>query len=325
MPANGTQGVAYNHTYTATGTTPITFSVTAGTLPPGLTLTSAGALSGTPTTPGTYTGTVTAANGVLPNATQNFSIVIVGIPPTITSPAPSGGAFGAAYNHTYTATGTTPVTFSVTAGALPTGLILTSAGVISGTPTAAGTFTGTVTAANGVLPNGTQNFSITIVGVAPTITSAAPSNGVQGVAYTHTYTANGSAPITFSVTAGALPTGLTLTPAGVLSGTPTTLGTYSGTVTAANGILPDATQNFSITISLAPVITSTNTTSFTVGIAGTLYRGGKRYPVTDTFNNRFITVWRKLRSCHGCVERYAGSWHKRHLSAHIHCHQRYTA
>jgi hypothetical protein len=75
-PANGGAGVNYSFNYTATGFPIPTFSVTAGALPTGLTLTSAGALSGTPSAPGAYTGTVTASNGVSPVATQNFSIVI---------------------------------------------------------------------------------------------------------------------------------------------------------------------------------------------------------------------------------------------------------
>jgi hypothetical protein len=51
----------------------------------------------------------------------------------------------------------------VSAGALPAGLTLSSAGVVSGTPTQLGTFTGTITASNGNLPNATQGFSLTIV------------------------------------------------------------------------------------------------------------------------------------------------------------------
>lgn len=75
-PPDGTVGVAYDFTYTSTGSP--TFSLTAGGLPPGLTLSSAGAISGTPTTAGTFPGTVTATNGTPPDATQDFAIVIAG-------------------------------------------------------------------------------------------------------------------------------------------------------------------------------------------------------------------------------------------------------
>ncbi len=170
-----------------------------------------------------------------------------------------------AYSHTYTASGTTPVTFSLTSGTLPPGLTLTSGGLLSGSPTTAGNYTGVVTASNGVLPNATQAFDITIGSAsgAPTITSPAPSGGTVGVAYSHTYTASGTAPITFSLTSGSLPPGLTLAPTGGLGGTPTTVGNYSGVVTASNGVLPNATQPFNITISTAsaPPATAPATTS----------------------------------------------------------------
>src|SRR5690606_29966993 len=145
---------------------------------------------------------------------------------------------------------TAPISFALTAGSLPPGLTLSSAGVISGTPTTVGTYIGQVTASNGTAPDAVQTFNITIASAAvpPTITSTAPGNGTMGVAYSHTYTATGTAPISFALTAGSLPPGLTLSSAGVISGTPTTAGTYIGQVTASNGTAPDAVQTFNITI-----------------------------------------------------------------------------
>lgn len=89
---------------------------------------------------------------------------------------------------------------------------------------------------------------------APVFTSASPSTtGTVGTAYPgYTFAASGTAPITFSKASGTLPPGLTLASTGVLSGTPTTAGTYTFTVTAANGINPDATTS-TITISISPV------------------------------------------------------------------------
>ena len=88
--------------------------------------------------------------------------------------------------------------------------------------------------------------------VAPTITSAAPTaTGTVGVPYTFTSTATGTAPITF--TAPGLPAGLTMSPGGVISGVPTLAGVASGTITAVNGTLPNATQPFSINIGSVPV------------------------------------------------------------------------
>ena len=113
------------------------------------------------------TVTATVAVGTAPVA---FGLFIGGAaapptPPTITNGPPPNGTVGVVYSFTYTSTGSP--TLSVTAGSLPPGLNLSAAGVISGTPTTVGTFSGTVTATNGTAPNATQNFSITIVAVAP--------------------------------------------------------------------------------------------------------------------------------------------------------------
>jgi YVTN family beta-propeller protein len=98
--------------------------------------------------------------GQSPNAFGQFIMgAASSSPPSITNGPPPGGTIGAAYSFAYTSTGSP--TFSVSAGGLPPGLSLSTAGVISGTPTTVGTFSGTVTATNGTPPDATQNFSIT--------------------------------------------------------------------------------------------------------------------------------------------------------------------
>ena len=249
----GILGVAYSHSFTATGSPAPTFS-TSDTLPTGLTLSTAGVLSGTPSATGTFSGTVTATN-VAGTSDQAFSIVINEVPAFTNGPPPNSGTVGTAYNFSFTASGTPVPTFAVTAGALPAGLSLSTAGVISGTPTTAGgPFTGTVTASNGIGTPATQDFSITIHQV-PVITSSAAPAGVLGVAYSHSFTATGSPAPTFAVTAGTLPGGLSLSPAGVLSGTPTATGTFSGTVTATN-VAGTSDQAFSIVINEVPAFTN---------------------------------------------------------------------
>ena len=101
---------------------------------------------------------------------------------------------------------------------------------------------------------------------APKITSAPPTaTGTVGAAYNFTVTATGTAPITFS--ASGLPTGLTIAPTtGVISGTPTTASTFNGTITAANGTLPNATQAFTIVIGAAPSLSIFHTTTNTVAV-----------------------------------------------------------
>ncbi len=93
-----------------------------------------------------------------------------------------------------------------------------------------------------------DNFSV-VPAIAPAFTSAAlPATGNVGFAYNYTMTASGSPTPTFAVTTGTLPNGLSLSTSGVILGTPTQTGLFTGTVTASNGVSPVATQNFSITI-----------------------------------------------------------------------------
>ena len=163
LPA-GTVGSAYSQTLVATGTTPITWVTTGGSLPAGLNLNvNTGLISGIPTTAGTSNFTVRASNNAGYD-TRPLSIVInsAAVVPTITTISLPAGTVGNAYNQALTATGTTPITWAIAIGSLPAGLVLeTATGVISGTPTAAGTFNFTVRATNSA-GNSTRTLSIII-------------------------------------------------------------------------------------------------------------------------------------------------------------------
>jgi len=76
----------------------------------------------------------------------------------------AGGTTGAAYSEMINAQGgTSPYTFAVTSGALPTGTTLnTSSGVISGTPSATSTFSFTITVTDSLGFTGNQAFQIII-------------------------------------------------------------------------------------------------------------------------------------------------------------------
>ncbi|MCU1368470.1 MAG: Peptidase propeptide, partial [Ilumatobacteraceae bacterium] len=181
--------------------------------------------------------------------------------PVITSGAPPAANVGTPYTFTFTATGV-PAPTITSSGTLPTGLTLTN-GVLSGTPTAAGSFTFLVKAANGAAPDASQLTTVVVNAVptaAPTITSCAPVNGTVSVPYTFTFTATGTPAPTFTSAGGTLPAGLTLSPAGVLSGTPTTAGTFTFLLRASNGVLPPADALTTVTInqvaSEAPVVTA---------------------------------------------------------------------
>jgi YVTN family beta-propeller protein len=160
----GTVGAAYTETITASGgTAPYTYSVVSGSLPPGLTLSSSGILSGTPTAQGTYNFTVAAtdANGCPGSRDYALTIVcpIISLAPTSLPNATQGTA----YDQTITASGgTAPYTYTVTSGALPAGLTLSSGGIISGTPTATGIFNFAVTATDFFGCTGSRSYELLV-------------------------------------------------------------------------------------------------------------------------------------------------------------------
>jgi len=161
--------------------------------------------------------------------------------------------------------------FTVTSGALPPGLVLDAVtGEIHGTPTADGSYTFAVTASNGFGTPGTGIIKITVSPATPfppVITSGPPPGGTVNAPYSFTVTATGVPAPTFSVV-GTLPPGLSLNPTtGVISGTPTTQGTSSFTITATNS-LDDWSEEYTIVIAAAdPVPTPTPTPSPTASTA----------------------------------------------------------
>ena len=235
-------------------------------------------LAGTPDagTGGTYALTITAANGVLPDATQSFTLT-VDQAPAITSADNTTFTTGTLGTFTVTTTGFPTAALSET-GALPGGVTFVDNGdgtaTLAGTPDAGtgGTYALTITAANGVLPDATQSFTLT-VDQAPAITSANSTTFAIGISGTFTVTTTGF-PTAGVTETGALPTGVTFVDNGngtaTLAGIPAagTAGTYPLTITAANGVLPDATQNFTLTVAQAAVPSVTGLSPTTGPAAG---------------------------------------------------------
>jgi hypothetical protein len=244
-------------TVTTNGTPPPAINQT-GTRPSNITFTDNGngtaTLSGTAVagTGGHYPLTLTASNGIEANAVQAFTLT-VNEAPSFTSTNNTTCTVGTLCTFTVTTLGFPGSSVARTSGTLPSGIDYINnangTGTLSGTAaaTTGGQYTLGFTASNGIGTNATQSFTLT-VNEAPSITSTPPPGGAAGTPYTHTYTAIGYPAPTFSVTAGALPPPLVLSPIGVISGTPGAGGIFTGTVTATNGIGVAATQNFNITI-----------------------------------------------------------------------------
>jgi putative Ig domain-containing protein/lectin family protein len=168
LPA-GIVGTAYRQTLALQrGASPFHWSVSAGALPPGLTLNSGtGAIAGTPTSAGTNTLTVKVLDNAGQSATHAYTVVVTSPPPVIAAQTLPAATSGQPYSATLSASsGTPPYQWLVTSGALPSGLILGSAtGTISGTPAASGlsTFTVTVTVTDRGGHTANRSFTITVL------------------------------------------------------------------------------------------------------------------------------------------------------------------
>ena len=216
--ANGTVGTAYSQTLAAGGSTPLTWTLS-GSLPPGLSLSSGGVISGTPTSGGTFSFSVQAANSGGTNSKQ-FSLTVAGTatPPSITSASVISGTVGTSYSQTLTANGSSPLTWSIVSGSLPSGLSIgSSTGIIGGTPASAGTFTFTVRATNAA-GNNSKQFSLTVAAApvtlsAPTILSGSLPDGTLKIAYSQALSATSSSPLTWSLAESFLKAFLSVRPA----------------------------------------------------------------------------------------------------------------
>ncbi len=267
-----TQSAAFSQTLIVNGTPPFTFSITAGSLPAGLSLNSTtGAISGTPSSSGSYSFTVQASNAQ-GSDTQAFSGTVTSSPvaPTITTTTLNSLTQSVAFSQTLNATGTAPLTWTISAGSLPAGLSLNSStGAITGSPSGSGAYSFTVQATN-TAGNDTQAYSGTIAssGTAPTITTTILSTMQVGASFSQTINKTGSTPMTWGVTVGSLPAGLALNSStGVISGTPTTAAAYSFTVQATNAFGSD-TQAFTGTVD--PSEDATNYSIFAGAATGSL-------------------------------------------------------
>ena len=226
------------------------YTVSGGSLPPGLSVNSDGArISGTPTQAGTFDFYLTVtynrqASCPFKNPSDdrfrisiNQGLAKLTIGPESTTP----GTTGAPYSLQMTASVSDPKTWTISSGTLPPGLAINAAtGLISGTPTAAGQFDFQVLAKmNADTRSDTKVLAIIVrdqLGVLGTepFTAARRATGEVSVPFDAILTATGgNGTYTWSLTSGVLPPGLDIAD-GAISGTPTTAGLYPFTATVTD-------------------------------------------------------------------------------------------
>ncbi len=245
-PPAGPVGVAYSDQLAVTGgTSPFTWSVSAGTLPPGLTLSASGLLSGTPTTVGSSTFTVRVVDANNQSATQSVTLVISGKPAVPAAPTATPGITSATVAWVAPANNGSPLTKYVvtpylggTAQAALTYDAAATIRTITGL-TAGGSYTFTVAAVNA---NGTSAASPASAAVvpysapsAPTVPAVTPGDSSVTLNW-NAPSSNGGSSITGYVVTPYL--GATAQPATTFTGTATT-----GTVT---GLTPGQPYTFTV-------------------------------------------------------------------------------
>ncbi|WP_206543617.1 beta strand repeat-containing protein, partial [Sphingomonas sanguinis] len=254
---NAMVGSAYSQALTVSGgTAPYSYAVTAGALPAGLTLSSTGTLSGTPSAPGTSNFTITATDIQNFTAVRAYTVTVADRAPVAGAVSMTVAANSPANAVTLNLSGGTATSIAI--GTPPNHGTLTGSGTsISYTPSlnysGSDSFTYTATNASGTSAPAT----VTITVAAPTLTLSPTTlpGGTAGTAYSQALaTTGGTAPYSYAVTAGALPAGLTLSSNGTLSGTPTAAGTFSLTVTATDAQNFTAARAYTLTVAVqAPV------------------------------------------------------------------------
>jgi putative Ig domain-containing protein len=233
-------GAPYSKTLESQGGGSVAWSVTGGTLPPGLALNgNTGVLSGTPTTVGSFAFTVQAFSpGPARTGTKQLTLVVAA-PLSASPPAARTGEVGVPFSAAATTSGGAgPFAWSVAKGSLPAGLALDAAsGAIKGTPGVSGAFTVTLGVSDAAGYSASVDVALTIVGRLAVATKQLASAEVGHFYRAKLASSGGQGPVKWSLASGKLPAGVFLdAKRGVLTGKPRKPGTYRFTVRATDSL-----------------------------------------------------------------------------------------
>jgi hypothetical protein len=302
MP-DATVGVSYSRTLTAVGGKPdYSWLIESGSLPPGLSLAQTGSISGTPTTAGTFNFVVRVTDGDGSSASKALTLIVRSAAPlTITTSQLPRGSVGTPYSQSIGASGgQTPYTWSIQSGTLPDGLTLNQTGIISGPPERPGTasFVIKLTDAVGAFVTATLSMTINPGTVVLAIETNSLPDGVVGESYSQTLMGSGgSPPYHWDIATGKVPDGLSLSDAGVISGTPTKPGevSFQARVTDQSG---QATSvSLSIDINPPPQLTVLSPSALPVAAVGVPYQ----YELKATAGNAPYTWIKKKKKKFGSL------------------------
>ncbi|MCX6857752.1 MAG: putative Ig domain-containing protein [Verrucomicrobia bacterium] len=266
------------------GTAPYRFVVSAGALPLGLALSSGGAISGTPTSAGTSQFTVQLSDANILTATKVFTLATGTAPVISTASSLAPGSVGSSFSAALAVSaGTAPYTWSLSSGTLPAGITLSEAGVLSGIPTDVATSNFTLRVQDAIGLSDTKAFSLRMSNLS--IVTATLLNSVRNVVFNQSLVGQGgTAPYSWALSSGSLPPGLSLSSAGVLSGTPSltaNASTFTVRLTDSTGFA--VTRQLTLPVSavfLAPVLQPVLFPTVTIGADFSFTVTALNYPKT---------------------------------------------